>query len=453
MRTLKNKILKPLETHNIMSFQDTGLSAELLQVVEKQGYTTATPIQKKVIPAIIAGRDVIASAPTGTGKTAAFTMPLLHNLAQKPHDRKRRVRALIVTPTRELAAQVHESVKTYGANLPFRTTVIFGGVKFNPQISRLRQGCDIVIATPGRLLDLENQGAINLSQVEILVLDEADRMLDMGFTPDIKRILSLIPKKRQSLLFSATYNAGIKKLASALLDNPLSVEVAAQNQTAEKVEQLIYPVDRDKKRALLSYMIGDQNWKQVLVFTRTKHGADRLTEQLENDGLTATSIHGNKSQGARTRALTKFKTGKVRVLVATDVAARGLDIKELPYVVNFDLPMVPEDYVHRIGRTGRASSEGLAVSLVAGEEMNLLRNIEKLLKQTLKQEVIPGYEPTPRSHAKSNRAGGGSHATKKRAAQRQRVKGRENASPRNNKAKGNAPAKNASRRKKRSSHA
>lgn len=375
-----------------MSFNELGLAAELLSAVSDQGYSKPTPVQQQAIPAIIAGRDIIAAAQTGTGKTAAFTLPLLHLLAQNPKSQKR-VRALIVTPTRELAAQIFESVETYGKNLPFKANVIFGGVKINPQIAKLRQGCEIVIATPGRLLDLVNQRAINLSSVETLVLDEADRMLDMGFIHDIRKILALLPTKRQNLLFSATFSNEIKNLANKLLNNPKTIEVARQNTPAERITQNIHPVDKVRKRELLSYLIGSKNWRQVLVFTRTKHGANRLAKQLEIDGLKSAAIHGNKSQGARTRALADFKEGKVRVLVATDIAARGLDIDKLPYVVNYELPNVPEDYVHRIGRTGRASESGLATSLVSIDEWPLLKDIEHLLKRKLPQEVIKDFEP------------------------------------------------------------
>lgn len=388
-----------------MSFQTLGLSAELLSAVKEQGYSEPTPVQQQAIPAIIEGRDIIAAAQTGTGKTAGFTLPLLHLLSTRPVGEKK-VRALIVTPTRELAAQVHESVETYGKHLPLTANVVFGGVKINPQISRLRKSSDIIIATPGRLLDLVNQGVLNLSSVEILVLDEADRMLDMGFIHDIRRILKLLPKQRQNLLFSATFSNEIKTLANTLLDNPKSIEVARRNTPAELVTQVIYPVDKVRKRELLSFMIGSKNWQQVLVFTRTKHGANRLVKQLEADGLKSTAIHGNKTQAARTRALADFKNGKARVLVATDIAARGLDIDKLPYVVNYDLPNVAEDYVHRIGRTGRASNEGLATSLVCVDELGLLRDIEKLLKNTLPREVLPGFEVDPSIKAEPIQMGG-----------------------------------------------
>ncbi|MCW8890245.1 MAG: DEAD/DEAH box helicase, partial [Sedimenticola sp.] len=329
-----------------------------------------------------------------TGKTAGFTLPLLQLLSQHAQGKGHRpVRALVLTPTRELAAQVAESVETYGKHLPLKSTVIFGGVKINPQIEKLRHGVDILVATPGRLLDHVQQKTLDLSKVEILVLDEADRMLDMGFIHDIRKVLALLPKNRQNLLFSATYSSEIKTLADRLLDNPVLIEVARRNTAAETVEQRVYPVDRERKRELLSHLIGSKNWKQVLVFTRTKHGANRLAQQLEKDGLTAAAIHGNKSQGARTRALAGFKQGEVRVLVATDIAARGLDIDQLPHVVNFELPNVAEDYVHRIGRTGRAGNEGEAVSLVCVDEKGLLRDIERLLKRDIIKEVLPGYEP------------------------------------------------------------
>ena len=377
-----------------MSFDSLGLSAALLRAVSEQGYDTPTPIQAQAIPAVLAGRDVMAAAQTGTGKTAGFTLPLLERLQAAPTQGKHRVvRALVLTPTRELAAQVMESIETYGKHLPLRAAAIFGGVSINPQISRLRRGVDILVATPGRLLDHLDQGTLDLSRLETLVLDEADRMLDMGFIRDIRRILKVLPPKRQNLLFSATFSDDIRRLANALLNNPESIEVAARNATADRISQVVHPVDRHRKRELLSFMIGSKNWKQVLVFTRTKHGANRLAEQLEKDGLSAAAIHGNKSQGARTKALADFKAGKVRVLVATDIAARGLDIDQLPHVVNYELPNVPEDYVHRIGRTGRAGNEGQAVSLVCVDELKLLKDIEKLLKRDIEEVVLPGYEP------------------------------------------------------------
>ena len=377
-----------------MLFSELGLSAELLRAIEKQGYQEATPIQQKAIPLIIEGRDLLAGAQTGTGKTAGFTLPLLQKLqTAQSQGQKQRIRALILVPTRELAAQVAESVQEYGRYLPFKSTVIFGGVSINPQISKLRRGVDIVIATPGRLLDHMERGTIRLDGVETLVLDEADRMLDMGFIRDIRKVLKVMPSNRQSLLFSATFSSEIKQLANELLNAPMEIQVARQNTTAEQISQVVHPVDRNRKRELLSHMIGTGNWRQVLVFTRTKHLANRLSTQLEQDGLSAAAIHGNKSQGARTRALADFKAGKIRVLVATDIAARGLDIDQLPHVVNFELPNVPEDYVHRIGRTGRAGMEGEAVSLVCVDEKKLLADIERLLRSDIEKVIIPGFEP------------------------------------------------------------
>ena len=379
-----------------MLFSELGLSAELLSAVEKQGYREATPIQREAIPPILAGRDILASAQTGTGKTAGFTLPLLQRLMASRPGGKRRIRALILVPTRELAAQVSESVRNYGCHLPTRSLQIFGGVSIRPQIKRLRDGVDIVVATPGRLLDHVEQRTIDLSGVEMLVLDEADRMLDMGFIRDIRKILKLLPTERQNLLFSATFSPEIRSLAADFLSSPVEISVAPRNTTAERVIQLVHPVDKARKRELLSHRIGAENWRQVLVFTRTKHGADRLSKQLSADGLDAAAIHGNKSQNARTRALADFKSGKIRVLVATDIAARGLDIDSLPHVVNYELPHVPEDYVHRIGRTARAGLDGHAVSLVCVDEDRLLRDIERLLNVRIEKEVIPGYEPDPR---------------------------------------------------------
>jgi ATP-dependent RNA helicase RhlE len=379
-----------------MSFDSLGLSAELLRAVAEQGYREPTPVQRQAIPLILEGRDLMAGAQTGTGKTAGFTLPLLQRLnAQAPIGGRRPVRALILTPTRELAAQVGESVTTYGKHLPLRSTVIFGGVGINPQIAALRRGVDILVATPGRLLDHVGQKTLDLSRVEILVLDEADRMLDMGFLPDIRRILALLPKQRQNLLFSATFADEIRQLADRLLDAPAQIQVTPRNTTAERIAQVVHPVDRARKRELLSHLIGSGDWRQVLVFTRTKHGANKLAEQLIRDGISAAAIHGNKSQGARTKALADFKKSAVRVLVATDIAARGLDIDQLPHVVNFELPNVAEDYVHRIGRTGRAGSSGEALSLVCVDENGLLRGIERLLKTDLERVVIPGFEPDP----------------------------------------------------------
>ena len=365
-----------------MSFDTLGLRAELTEAVAAKGYQTPSPIQAKAIPAILEGRDVLGGSQTGTGKTAAFSLPLLQNLAKSSFKTKR-PRALILTPTRELAAQVHQSVLDYGKLLELRSAVVFGGVGFQPQINAFRRGLDIVVATPGRLLDLCQQGEANLSAVEILVLDEADRMLDMGFIHDIRKILALLPAQRQNLFFSATFANEVKKLADSILRNPVEVEVAPRNATADRVDQEAYEVGQKSKRALLSKLILDGNWSQVLVFTRTKHGANRLAQQLEKDGIAAMAIHGNKSQGARERALAKFKSCDIQVLVATDIAARGLDIADLPYVVNYELPNVPEDYVHRIGRTGRAGKSGKAISLVSETEHAFLWDIEKLLKKQI----------------------------------------------------------------------
>ena len=384
-----------------MSFTSLGLSAELLRAVAEKGYSEPTPIQRQAIPVILEGRDILGAAQTGTGKTAGFTLPLLQRLNALPQNESRRViRALILTPTRELAAQVEESVTTYGKYLPLKSLVVFGGVNINPQIKALRGGVDILVATPGRLLDHVDQRTLDLSKVEILVLDEADRMLDMGFIRDIRKVLALLPKKRQNLLFSATFSEEIKKLADGLLNAPTLIEVARRNTAAELISQVVHPVDRDRKRELLSFLIGSRNWQQVLVFARTKHGANRLCEQLEQDGISAAAIHGNKSQGARTRALAEFKQGGVRVLVATDIAARGLDIDQLPHVVNYELPNVPEDYVHRIGRTGRAGNEGEALSLVCVDEHAFLKDIERLIKREIPKVVVPGYEPNPSHKAK-----------------------------------------------------
>jgi len=397
-----------------MSFQTLGLTEDLLKAVTDQGYKTPTPVQQKAIPLILEGRDVLAGAQTGTGKTASFTLPLLQRLAENhnPAQKPRRIRALILVPTRELAAQVYESVKTYGAHLPFHTELVVGGASVGLQVRQLRRGCDIVVATPGRLIDHIRQRVVSLANIEILVLDEADRMLDMGFLPDIKQIMALLPKQRQSLLFSATVSNGIKSLASQLLNNPAEVEVAKQNATADTVSERVYGIPREVKRELLSYLIGSNNWKQVLVFVRTKHGADRLEKQLIEDGIRSVALHGDKTQGARNKALEYFKTGKVSVLVATDVASRGLDIDDLPHVVNFDLPQVPEDYVHRIGRTGRAGASGVALSLVCPEDAYLLVAIEQLLKRQIPRVADTGYQPVslkvndaPKKHAPNKDTG------------------------------------------------
>ena len=376
------------------SFDSLGLSAALVRAVADEGYTTPTPIQTQAIPMILAGRDVLAAAQTGTGKTAGFTLPMLQLLSTRHTTRPapKTARALVLTPTRELAAQVEESVRTYGRHLKLNSALVFGGVGFQPQVDAMRRGVDILVATPGRLLDHLSQRTIDLSKVEFLVLDEADRMLDMGFIHDIKRVLAVLPRERQNLLFSATFSDEIRALVHGLLRNPATVEVARRNEAAALVTHLIHPVDKGRKRELLRDLIVAGNWQQVLVFTRMKHGANRLAEQLEKDGINAAAIHGNKSQNARTRALAGFKEGTVRVLVATDIAARGLDIEQLPHVVNYELPNVPEDYVHRIGRTGRAGSPGHAVSLVSPDENVFLRDIERLLKKQLPREVVAGFE-------------------------------------------------------------
>jgi ATP-dependent RNA helicase RhlE len=398
-----------------MSFSNLGLSAELVRAVAEHGYTTPTPIQTQAIPAVLAGGDLLAGAQTGTGKTAGFVLPILQLLSTRAalHSAggRKPIRVLILAPTRELAAQIEESVRVYGKFSKQSSTVVFGGVGINPQITQLKRGVDILVATPGRLLDLHQQRTVDLSHIEILVLDEADRMLDMGFIRDIKRILALLPKRRQNLLFSATFSEEIKALADSLLNAPAMIEVARRNSTVEITKQKVHPVDRDRKRELLSHLIKTNQWHQVLVFLRTKHGANRLAEQLNKDGITALAIHGNKSQGARTRALAEFKEGGLQVLCATDIAARGIDIDQLPHVVNYDLPNVPEDYVHRIGRTGRAGASGEAISLVCVDEHVFLRDIERLIKREILQEVVPGFTPDP--HAKAEpilqRQGRGQH--------------------------------------------
>jgi ATP-dependent RNA helicase RhlE len=382
-----------------MRFSDLGLAEEIVRAVTDHGYTSPTPIQTQAIPAVLSGGDLLAGAQTGTGKTAGFVLPILQRLSdgsvKGPSSGQAPIRTLILTPTRELAAQVEESVRIYGKYTQISSMVLFGGVGINPQIQRLRSRVDILVATPGRLLDHVQQGTVNLSGVQILVLDEADRMLDMGFIKDIKRVLALLPKTRQNLLFSATFSDEIKALADGLLNKPALIEVARRNATADNIAQKVYFVDRDKKRQVLTHLIKTSQWFQVLVFTRTKHGANRLAEQLGTDGIPALAIHGNKSQTARTRALAEFKQGGLQVLVATDIAARGIDINELPHVVNYELPNVPEDYIHRIGRTGRAGAEGEAISLMCVDEVDFLRNIERLIKRQLPKEVVPGFEPTP----------------------------------------------------------
>ncbi len=377
-----------------MTFKSLGLSDAIVKAVDKKGYTTPSPIQEKAIPVIIDRKDVLASAQTGTGKTAGFTLPMLHVLALGSKWKRRPIRALVLTPTRELAAQVYDNVRAYSEFIDIRSTVIFGGVNQKPQISTLRSGVDILVATPGRLLDLHSQKVLSLGKIEFLVLDEADRMLDMGFLRDIKKVLELVPEKRQTLLFSATFSKDIKSFASSILTNPVTVEATPENTTAEKVQQKIYRVDKGKKASLIIKLISDGKWNQVLVFTRTKHGANRLAEKMNKKGISAAAIHGNKSQNARTKALAGFKTNKVRVLVATDIAARGLDIPLLPHVVNYELPNIAEDYVHRIGRTGRAGASGEAISLVCGEEREYLKSIERLLQESLPVETIIGFEPS-----------------------------------------------------------
>ena len=398
-----------------MSFTTLGLREPILKAIQETGYTKPTPIQAKAIPFILKGDDVLAAAQTGTGKTAGFTLPLLENLERNRLQSttghrgqpKRHIRALILTPTRELAAQVGENVDIYSKYLSYKSTIIFGGVNINRQINTIKQGVDILVATPGRLLDLVSQKVIDLSKIEILVLDEADRMLDMGFIHDIKKVVRLVPKNRQTLLFSATFSKEIKALASGFQNNPSLVEVATQNKTADRIAQVVYPVDKARKRNLLYKLIDEGRWQQVLVFTRTKHGANKLCEFLENQGIRSSAIHGNKSQGARTKALANFKEKKIRVLVATDIAARGIDINMLPHVVNFELPNVAEDYVHRIGRTGRAGREGEAISLVCVDENDFLRGIERLIAQKIQKVVIKGFEVDKSIEAEPINMGGG----------------------------------------------
>ena len=380
-----------------MKFESLGLAEPLVRAVHEQGYTVPTPIQLQAIPAVLNGGDLLAGAQTGTGKTAGFTLPMLHRLLASGPKKDARgriaIRALILTPTRELAAQVEESVRVYGKHVPLTSMVMFGGVGMGPQLDKLRRGVDILVATPGRLLDHHQQGSLDLSHVEIFVLDEADRMLDMGFIHDIKKVLTYLPKQKQSLLFSATFSDEIKQLADRLLNQPALIEVARRNQTAETISQKVHPVGRERKKDLLAHLIRQGNWHQVLVFTRMKHGANRLAEFLNKEEISAMAIHGNKSQGARTKALAEFKSGDLQVLVATDIAARGIDIDQLPHVVNFELPNVPEDYVHRIGRTGRAGAQGEAISLVCVDEDSFLREIEILIKRSIPKETVPGFEP------------------------------------------------------------
>lgn len=379
-----------------MKFETLGLSEELLRAVRDTGYTSPTPIQAQAIPAILNGKDVMAAAQTGTGKTAGFTLPLLQILNNKPPVKSNRTRALVLTPTRELAAQVQDSVFTYGKHLKLRSAVVFGGVKINPQMMKLRRGVDVLVATPGRLLDLYQQNAIRFNDIEILVLDEADRMLDMGFINDIKKIMALLPKQRQNLMFSATFSKEIRQLAKGIINDPVEIDVAPRNSTVETISQKIHPVDKARKLDLLSYLIRSGDWYQVLVFSRTKHGADKLVKRLGRNNIHAAAIHGNKSQPQRTKALANFKQNKIQVLVATDIAARGIDIDQLSHVVNFDLPNVAEDYVHRIGRTGRAGANGHAISLVSADEIKQLQDIERLIKNKIEREEIEGFEPEHR---------------------------------------------------------
>ena len=390
-----------------MLFEDLGLAPEIARAVAEQGYTKPTPIQEQAIPVVMRGGDVMAAAQTGTGKTAGFTLPLLHKLSAGERARNNQVRALVLTPTRELAAQVFDNVQSYSQYLPMRHSVVFGGVKINPQMMRLRGGADILVATPGRLLDLYNQRAIKFDQLETLVLDEADRMLDMGFIHDIKKILKVLPPKRQNLLFSATFSPEIRSLAKGLVNDPVEIDVAPRNSTTKTVVQKLHPVDKSRKASLLCHLIKENGWHQALVFSRTKHGANRLAKQLEQSRIPAAAIHGNKSQNARTKALADFKAGKVQILVATDIAARGIDIDQLPQVVNFDLPNVPEDYVHRIGRTGRAGASGQAVSLVSADEAKQLWDIEKLIQKPIEREEIEGFEPDHQLPASGGKPGKG----------------------------------------------
>lgn len=409
-----------------MTFSDLGLSKALVKAVEEKGYTKPSPIQEKAIPPILEGKDILASAQTGTGKTAGFTLPVLQYLSTTKHPKYRPLRALVLTPTRELAAQVHDNIREYSKYVNTKSAVIFGGVNAKPQIATLRSGVDILVATPGRLLDLHNQKAVSFKRIDVFILDEADRMLDMGFVRDINKIISFMPAKRQNLMFSATFSNDIKKLAAGILRNPVSVETAPQNSTAKKVTHKVYKIDKKKKTEFTIKLIKDNNWQQVLIFTRTKHGANKLTEKLIKSKISAAAIHGNKSQGARTKALKNFKDNSIRILVATDIAARGLDIPLLPHVINYELPNVPEDYVHRIGRTGRAGAAGEAISLVCSEETEYQKEIEKLLKEKLNSTIVEGFEPTdtapPKraasqskgSFGKKKKRGGSGSSNKKR---------------------------------------
>jgi len=426
-----------------MTFADLQLIPPLLKSLEASGYQTPSPIQEKAIPEILAGKDIMAAAQTGTGKTAGFTLPLLQKLVAGDKARNNCCRALILTPTRELAAQVVESVKTYGAHLPVSSFVVFGGVKINPQMQRLRRGVDILVATPGRLLDLINQNAVKFPELEFLVLDEADRMLDMGFLPDIKKIMAKLPAKRQNLLFSATFSDDIKLLCNKLLDNPVSIAVSPQNSTAKSVKQWMHPVDKKRKSALLSYLIGHHRWPQVLVFVKTRRGANKVAYDLQKNGIKADAIHGDKSQGARTRVLKAFKAGELQALIATDIAARGLDIDQLPQVINFDLPQVAEDYVHRIGRTGRAGASGQAISLVSADEVDNLRDVENLIRQKLARKLVDGFEPdhtVPETVLRANVKKKKPHKKKLAKAKDREVQARDNKRTKSN-AKSKKPIK------------
>lgn len=428
-----------------MSFQSLGLSEALLKAISKKGYTTPSPIQQKAIPPVLEGKDVLASAQTGTGKTAGFTLPLLHILSENPKEKFRPVRALILTPTRELAAQVYANVREYSAFLNLRSAVIFGGVNQKPQVATIRQGVDILVATPGRLLDLQNQGLLSLKRIEIFVLDEADRMLDMGFLRDIEKVIKSMPEKRQNLMFSATFSKDIKKLAHGILNNPVQVEATPENTTVDAISQKAYRVAKGLKTGLIIKLISEGNWKQVLVFNRTKHGANKLCEKMIKSGITAAAIHGNKSQGARTKALAGFKSGRVRVLVATDIAARGLDIPLLPHVINFELPNISEDYVHRIGRTGRAGASGEAISLVSADETSFLRDIEKLIEMKIPVEVVEGFEPDPNASTAPIKQGQGRNRNPRNS---NRNSGNSGNSNRNSKSgnKSRRPNRNSDRR-------
>ena len=386
-----------------MNFEELNLAPAIVKAVLEQGYETPTAIQAQAIPAVLAGHDLLGGAQTGTGKTAAFVLPMLHKLSAAAAPKNKfggtGIRALVLTPTRELAAQVEESVQTYGKYLDLTSTVVFGGVGMNPQISRVKKGVDILVATPGRLLDLLQQGVLDLTQVQILVLDEADRMLDMGFIHDVKKVLAVVPRDKQSLLFSATFSEEIRDLAATLLKSPLSIQVTPGNTTVQRITQIIHPVGRGKKKALLAHIIQQHNWSQVLVFTRTKFGANNVAEFLVKNGINAMALHGNKSQAARTQALAGFKSGEIRALVATDIAARGIDIDDLPHVVNYEIPNVSEDYVHRIGRTGRAGADGQAVNLVCLDEEGFMQAIERFTKQTIPVEIVDGFMPEPGERA------------------------------------------------------